>query len=285
VETIQPQIDGSGHKLTVMQPPARLMVDGDPARLAQAFMNILSNSAKYTDPGGQIELRVVNDGGFAAISVRDNGIGIPSHRLDRVFEMFSQEEAALSRARGGLGIGLSLTRRLVHMHGGTVAAMSEGAGKGSQFVVRLPLATAQPCTPDEEAPEELGGAQPAGLRILVADDNKDAAETLGLLLEVMGHEVRRVNDGEAAVHEAAQFDPHIVLLDIGMPKLNGYDACRQIRAQAGGSSRMVVAVTGWGQPQDVQSAQHAGFDQHMVKPIDPAVLARLIRSRVAASGG
>jgi signal transduction histidine kinase len=282
VETIQPQIDGAGHKLTVMQPPAKLLVDGDPARLSQAFMNLLSNAAKYTDPGGQIELRVVNDGGHAAVSIRDNGIGIPAHRLDGVFEMFSQEEAALSRSRGGLGIGLALTRRLVQMHGGTVVALSEGPGKGSQFVVRLPVAVGQLGDEGDEQPHHAVLPQ-AALRILVADDNKDAAETLGILLEVMGHQVRRAHDGEAAVQQAAAFDPHIVLLDIGMPKLNGYDACRAIRAAAGGAARTLVAVTGWGQPQDVERARQAGFDQHMVKPMDPNALARLISSRVAES--
>jgi signal transduction histidine kinase len=282
VETIQPQIDGAGHKLTVMQPPAKLLVDGDPARLSQAFMNLLSNAAKYTDPGGQIELRVVNEGGHAAVFIRDNGIGIPAHRLDGVFEMFSQEEAALSRSRGGLGIGLALTRRLVQMHGGTVVALSEGPGKGSQFVVRLPVAVGQLGDEGDEQPNHAVLPQ-AALRILVADDNKDAVETLGILLEVMGHQVRRAHDGEAAVQQAAAFDPHIVLLDIGMPKLNGYDACRAIRAAAGGAARTLVAVTGWGQPQDVERAREAGFDQHMVKPMDPNALARLISSRVAES--
>jgi signal transduction histidine kinase len=282
VETIQPQIDGAGHKLTVMQPPAKLLVDGDPARLSQAFMNLLSNAAKYTDPGGQIELRVVNEGGHAAVFIRDNGIGIPAHRLDGVFEMFSQEEAALSRSRGGLGIGLALTRRLVQMHGGTVVALSEGPGKGSQFVVRLPVAVGQLGDEGDEQPNHAVLPQ-AALRILVADDNKDAVETLGILLEVMGHQVRRAHDGEAAVQQAAAFDPHIVLLDIGMPKLNGYDACRAIRAGAGGAARTLVAVTGWGQPQDVERAREAGFDQHMVKPMDPNALARLISSRVAES--
>jgi signal transduction histidine kinase len=276
VETIQPQIDGAGHKLTVLQPPHKLMVQADRARLGQAFMNLLSNAAKYTDPGGQIELRVVAEGGTALVSVRDSGIGIPTHRLEQVFEMFSQEEPAIARSRGGLGIGLSLTRKLVQMHGGSVVATSEGAGKGSHFIVRLPLTVAERATPQEQPLDGANLVPASTLRILVADDNRDAAETLGVLLEVMGHEVRRVHDGEAAVVETAAFDPQLVLLDIGMPKLNGYETCRQIRCQTGGATRTLVAVTGWGQPQDVQKAEEAGFDRHMVKPMDVNTLLQLI---------
>ena len=282
VETIQPQIDGAGHKLVVMHTPAKLVVHGDRARLAQVFMNLLSNAAKYTDPGGQIELRVVSESGQAAISIRDNGIGIQPHRLEDVFEMFSQEEPALSRARGGLGIGLSLTRKLVQLHGGTVHASSEGPGKGSLFTVRLPVLAAQPAEP--EAPAAVDAMVPQGaLRILVADDNADAAETLSMLLEVMGHQVQRVHDGEAAVDASRSFDPQLVLLDIGMPKLNGYETCRRIRGEPGGAGRTLVAVTGWGQPQDVKSASEAGFDHHMVKPLDMDALMELISSRASAA--
>ena len=285
VETIQPQIDGAGHKLSIMQPPGRLLVDADRARLAQAFMNLLSNAAKYTDPGGRIELRVVTEGGYAVVTVRDDGIGISPQRLEGVFEMFSQEEPALSRSRGGLGIGLSLTRKLVQLHGGQVMACSDGPGKGSQFTVRLPVLPAQgPAEAEADAAPAEPVSCPGTLRILVADDNRDAAETLSVLLQVMGHAVRHVNDGAAAVQEAAAFDPQLVLLDIGMPLLNGYEACRAIRQQAGGGGRTVVAVTGWGQPQDVQSARDAGFDHHMVKPLDMGQLAALIHQRVAAGG-
>lgn len=286
VETIQAQIDGAGHKLTLLQPPARLLVDADRTRLAQAFMNLLSNAAKYTDPGGQIEVRVVAEGGMAAVSVRDNGIGIAAHRLENVFEMFSQEEAALSRSRGGLGIGLSLTRRLVQLHGGSIVASSEGPGKGSQFLVRLPLHEVQPVAaepPPAPAPAQPDLSGPGALRILVADDNRDAAESLALLLEVMGHEVRQAHDGRAAVEAAADFEPQLVLLDIGMPHLNGYDACRQIRAQANGAARTVVALTGWGQPQDMRHSREAGFDHHLVKPVDMEALTGLIQAKALAS--
>jgi len=282
VETIQPQIDGAGHKLSLLQPAVKLQVDADRPRLAQVFMNLLSNAAKYTDPGGQIELRVVSEGGTALVSIRDTGIGIAPHRLESVFEMFSQEEPAISRSRGGLGIGLSLTRKLVELHGGTVSASSEGAGKGSLFMVRLPLALPVPqeegAAPAKEAPLPAGS-----LRILVADDNADAAETLAILLESMGHAVRQTHDGEEAAAAAAAFDPQLVLLDIGMPKVNGYEACRRIRQQPGGAARTIVAVTGWGQPQDRERGRDAGFDHHLVKPIAFEQLLRLISTRLEGS--
>jgi CheY-like chemotaxis protein len=260
----------------------KLTVDADPARLAQAFMNLLSNAAKYTDPGGQLEVRVAAEGGQAVLSFRDNGIGIAPHRVEQVFEMFSQEEPALARSRGGLGIGLSLTRRLVELHGGTVCASSDGAGKGSVFTVRLPLAVPVPSSePEQPAPRAPAAA--GSLRILVADDNADAAETLSILLESFGHAVRTVHDGAAAVDAAAEFDAELVLLDIGMPRVNGYDACRRIREQAGGAGRTLVALTGWGQPQDQQRALEAGFDRHLVKPLDMAQLMQLIAARVEGS--
>jgi signal transduction histidine kinase len=286
LETIQPQIDGAGHKLTVLQPPCKLLLHADRARLAQVFMNLLSNAAKYTDPGGQIELRVVSEGGHAILSVRDSGIGIPPHRLESVFEMFSQEEPALSRARGGLGIGLALTRKLVELHGGNIRADSEGSGRGSHFVVRLPLAVAHADAQEDTAAMDSPALSAEGnLRILVADDNRDAAETMSLLLEVMGHTVQRVNDGESALQLLASFNPQLVLLDIGMPGLSGYDTCRRIREQADGAARTVIAITGFGQPQDVQAAHDAGFDHHLVKPVEINALLDLIRARCADGGG
>jgi len=281
LETIQPQIDGSGHKLTVMHPRVKLGLDGDRGRLAQVFVNLLSNAAKYTDPGGQIELRVVSESGQAVVSVHDNGIGIPAHRLEHVFEMFSQEEPALARSRGGLGIGLSLTRKLVQLHGGSVTAHSDGQGKGSVFTVRLP-AVVMPqdgaAAPESAVPAAAGGS----LRILVADDNLDAGETLCVLLQVMGHEVKHVADGTLAVDAVPAFDPQLVLLDIGMPGMNGYDTCRALRAQPGGAGRTIVAVTGWGQPQDVAKAAEAGFDHHLVKPVEVDSLTQLISARVSS---
>jgi CheY-like chemotaxis protein len=282
IDTLQPQVDGAGHKLTVLHPAVDLTVDGDRARLAQVFMNLLSNAAKYTDPGGQLEVRLVREGGQAVVFFRDDGIGIAPHRLESVFDMFSQEEPALARARGGLGIGLSLTRKLVELHGGTVTAASEGPGKGSVFTVRLPLVDAA-AEPAPQPPQEATPLPAGTLRVLVADDNVDAAETLAILLGTMGHEVRQAHDGEAAVQAAGEFDPELVLLDIGMPRVNGYEACRRIRAQAGGAARTMVAVTGWGQPQDQERAREAGFDRHLVKPLDIEQLTQLIASRLEGS--
>jgi CheY-like chemotaxis protein len=279
VETTRPLIDELKHELALDLPPQDFALDADPTRLAQAFMNLLNNAAKYTDPGGRIEVRVSQHGDEVVVSVADNGIGIAPERLNSVFEMFSQVESALSRSRGGLGIGLSLTQRLVQMHGGGIEARSAGLGRGSEFMVRLPLAGASGQSPDTGEPVRrpaLDGSPGAGLRILVADDNRDAADTMALLLEAMGHSVRHVNDGEAAVQAAAAFNPQVVLLDIGMPKLNGYEACRHIRAQEGGAAMKIIAITGWGQPEDRLNSGDAGFDQHLVKPVDPAVLAELL---------
>jgi len=281
VETSRPLIDEYGHELSVTMPEQQLMLDADPTRLAQAFMNLLNNAAKYTDRGGHIEVNARREGHEVLVTVKDSGIGISPERLDSVFEMFSQVETALDRSRGGLGIGLSLTQRLVEMHGGSVEARSAGLGRGSEFLVRLPLAAVlaeEPAKgPGRKEPEASAEAG-SGLRVLVADDNQDAADTLAMLLEIMGHTVRQVPDGEAAVRVAAEFNPQVVLLDIGMPKLNGYEACRQIRALPGGSAMTLVAVTGWGQADDRRRSQEAGFDQHLVKPVDPSALVELIAS-------
>ena len=286
VETARPLIDECAHQLRLHLPERSMPLDADPARLAQAFMNLLNNAAKYMDRGGRIEVVVEPVEHQVEVRVKDQGIGIPVDRLDGVFEMFSQVETALSRSRGGLGIGLSLTRRLVEMHGGSVLARSDGLGHGSEFVVRLPLAAdgagADAVEPQRQA-EPAQGADGA-LRVLVADDNKDAADTLAALLEVMGHNVRYVHDGEAAVQMATEFDPQLVLLDIGMPRLNGYEACRQIRALPRGSAMTLVAITGWGQPEDRRQSREAGFDQHLVKPVEPDVLAQLL-AKIVAQGG
>jgi len=281
VETTRPVIDAFRHRFTMALPPEPLELDADPTRLAQAFMNLLNNAAKYSDPGGSIELTASKESGDVVVSIKDTGIGIDAERLESVFEMFSQVETALSRSRGGLGIGLSLTQRLVELHGGTVQARSAGLGRGSEFVVRLPLAARQAeaaPAPAGSSAESVFAAPGRGLRILVADDNRDAADTMAVLLEVMGHSVRYVHDGEAAVLEAVSFEPDVVLLDIGMPKLNGYEACRKIRAQPGTASMKIIAVTGWGQPEDRLSSESAGFDHHLVKPVDPMELGELISS-------
>jgi signal transduction histidine kinase len=292
IETTRPLIDESGHDLALLLPERKLTVDADPARLAQAFMNLLNNAAKYMDRGGRVEVAVREENDQVAVTVSDAGIGIAADRLEGVFEMFSQVETALSRSRGGLGIGLSLTRRLVEMHGGTVNATSAGLGRGSAFLVRLPLVAdladappdpdsgSGPAPDTEPAPAAMAGT----LRILVADDNEDAADTLAMLLEVLGHSVELAHDGEAAVAAASAFDPQLVLLDIGMPKLNGYEACRKIRELPGGAAMTLVAITGWGQPEDRRRSREAGFDQHLVKPVDPGTLTGLV-AKIAAVGG
>ena len=278
VETTRPVIDEFGHELAMVLPPQALMLDADRTRLAQAFTNLLNNAAKYMDRGGRIEVRVDARADDVVVTVKDQGIGIATERLANVFEMFSQVETALERSRGGLGIGLSLTQRLVEMHGGTVTARSQGLGHGSEFSVRLPLAPAHaaatgPAVADGEPAE---GAPAASLRILIADDNKDAADTLAVLLEFMGHDVRSVHDGEAAVKAARDFKPQLVVLDIGMPRLNGYEAARQIRADPGSAGMVLVAVTGWGQPEDRRKSSEAGFDHHLVKPVDLTALEVLV---------
>jgi signal transduction histidine kinase len=285
VESVRPLIESAGQELAVLLPDQTLAVNGDRTRLAQAFVNLLHNATKYTDPGGRIEVGVLVEKGAATITIRDTGIGIPPERLETVFEMFSQVESAISRSRGGLGIGLSLTQRLVQMHGGSVKAYSEGLGKGARFHVHLPLVQAvEGVSPP--APRHLREHHrdaPAALKILVADDNVDAADTLGALLEVMGHEVTKVHDGEAAVTAAAAFEPHVVILDIGMPRLNGYEACRRIRAREDGPRPLLVALTGWGQEQDVAQSQAAGFDRHLVKPIEAAALEKILDAQALAA--
>ncbi len=279
VETTRSLIDECGHKLLFAPPQQRMQLDADRTRLAQALMNLLHNAAKYMDKGGRIDVNVREENGECVVTVKDAGIGIRSEHLATVFEMFAQVETALSRSRGGLGIGLSLTRRLVEMHNGQILARSEGPGKGSEFEVRLPLAES-PLGCDEVERALAGdvgsNAGHGGLRILVADDNVDAAVTLAALLESLGHSVRYVHDGEAAVQAALEFAPDVTLLDIGMPKLNGYEACRRIRIAQGNAPMTMIAVTGWGQTEDLLASKRAGFDRHLVKPVDPEELFALL---------
>lgn len=285
IDAARPMIDEQRHTLVLQLPPPSLTLDGDPTRLAQVFMNLLLNAAKYMDAGGRIELTVDTSADEARVTLTDQGIGIAPGRLEKVFEMFSQEEAALSRSRGGLGIGLALTRRLIELHGGSIAALSEGVGHGSSFVVRLPLAG--PAAPAGMALPEGGGqaARPVRpLRILVADDNQDAADALAELLGALGHSVHRVYDGEAAVEAARLVDPELVLLDIGMPRLNGYEACEAIRALGTRSLAQMWAITGWGQAQDMRRAREAGFDHHLVKPVSPDTLIGMLADVVPARG-
>jgi signal transduction histidine kinase len=282
VETSRPLIEQSRHRLTLDLPAAPVFVDADLTRLSQVVANLLNNAAKYTEPGGDIRLAVAPDENGVTIRVRDNGVGIPPAMLPLIFEMFTQVDRSLERAQGGLGIGLTLVKRLVEMHGGTVEARSEGRGQGSELLIRLPVLT--PAV--EEAPiadeAEPAANAPVRRRILVADDNVDSAASLALMLEFMGNEVHTAHDGLAAVEAAAAIQPDVILLDIGMPEMNGYDACREIRRQPWGRAAVVVALTGWGQEEDKRRSREAGFDQHLVKPVEPAALDRLLAS---LSGG
>ena len=287
IEATRAMVDELGHQLRLELPSQALFVNADPTRLSQAFVNLLNNAAKYTDQGGRIEVKVHVVGSDVLVSVIDSGIGIEADRLKGVFEMFSQVESAISRSRGGLGIGLSLTRRLIELHGGWVEASSGGLGCGSQFQVMLPLAAAHRPEPESGPPHVVPAALAApegALRILVADDNEDGAASLAALLELMGHQVRQVHDGLAAVQAALEYAPQVALLDIGMPKLNGYETCRRIRAQVGGSEITLVAITGWGQPEDLRKSDEAGFDRHYVKPLDFVTLAGLLDD-LTVSGG
>ena len=276
VETSHPAIEQAGHELTVVVADEPIFVDADAARLAQVVSNLLNNSAKYTPQGGHVWLTVGRENGTAAVSVKDNGIGIPPAMLERVFEMFTQVDRTLEKTTGGLGIGLSLVRGLLKMHGGTIEARSDGEGMGSEFVVRLPvskLVVAGSDRPNEPTSEVV----PFALRrILVVDDNVDSADSLGQLLEILGNEVRTANDGEAGIAVAAQFRPDMVLMDIGMPKLNGYEAARRMRQHPWGRGMVLVALTGWGQEDDRKKSAAAGFDHHLVKPVDIDALTKLM---------
>jgi signal transduction histidine kinase len=284
VETARPAIDARRHVLNVEMPDELLTVDGDKTRLVQVLSNILHNAAKFTEPGGRIRLRCAREIGGAVITVADSGVGISAEALPTIFDLFTQSATGPAHPHGGLGIGLALVRRLTEMHGGTVAAHSDGVGHGTTITVTLPvLATQEPARLVERAepPVPAGPAR----RILVADDNHDAATALTLQLQLAGHDVRTVYDGLEALTVADAFRPEIVLLDLGMPKLNGYEAARHLRARPWGEQIRIVALTGWGQPQDRARSAEAGFDVHLVKPVADTDLFRALRTDADGSEG
>jgi signal transduction histidine kinase/DNA-binding response OmpR family regulator len=276
VEAARPLFDGMEHALTITLPPQPLYLNADPTRLAQVIGNLLNNACKFTDKGGRIALVLERDGDTAAIRVRDSGVGIAAEQFLRIFEMFTQIDTSLERSRGGLGIGLTLVKSLVEMHGGTVHASSTGTNQGSEFVVRLPLLAD---VPEQRLPEPVPGEPAQRRRILVVDDNRDAATSLAMLLELTGHETRVAHDGLEAVQAAENFRPDVVLLDIGLPKLNGFEAARMIRQQPWGQDMLLVALTGWGQDEDRRKSSEAGFDAHLVKPANPVALTELLARR------
>lgn len=273
VETVRPLIEQHGHKLALELPRQPVWVHADAARLEQVVVNLLNNAAKYTDSGGRIELDLRLDGSDAAIRVRDNGMGIESELLPRVFDLFTQAERSLDRSRGGLGVGLSLVKRLVEMHGGNVTAASV-VGQGSTFVVNLPAMQPKPVEPAIEETGLKNNAAPA-MRILIVDDNVDAAQSLAMLLGASGYDVRIAFDGLTALQTAREHKPDVALLDIGLPGLDGYALARQLRAELPGSLGL-VAMTGYGQESDRRRSQAAGFDLHLVKPVDFTALEELL---------
>jgi CheY-like chemotaxis protein len=274
LETARPQIEARGHKLTVTLPPQPVFLDGDLTRLAQVFWNLLNNAAKYTEPRGRISLTAELQGSEAVITVQDNGIGVPAASLPKLFEMFSQVDRSLERTEGGLGIGLALVKGLTEAHGGRVEARSEGVGQGSSFIVRLPVSQGS-AAPDQSGQHDDATSGPKH-RILVVDDNRDGAASLAMLLTVMGNETRIAHDGIAGVEMAEAFRPDLIVLDIGLPRLNGYDACRRIRQQPWAKNVVIVAATGWGRNEDRRLSREAGFDHHLVKPVDAAEVIQLL---------
>jgi CheY-like chemotaxis protein/anti-sigma regulatory factor (Ser/Thr protein kinase) len=246
----------------------------------QVIANILHNAAKFMDPGGRIRLSVERDGQYAAIQIADTGIGIAPELTPKIFELFTQVHSKSERAQGGLGIGLALVRRLTEMHGGTVTAESEGPGRGATFTVRLPVMAAQVAGLANQKREAAAIPPVEPQRILVADDNRDAAEALALQLQLAGHDVRTAYDGIEALTVAMAFDPDIVLLDLGMPKIDGYEAARQLRLRTASRRVTLIALTGWGQQQDRQRTADAGFDAHLVKPVAEAQLFRALMHAV-----
>jgi CheY-like chemotaxis protein len=264
LETCGPLVAGRAVTVHTSATGDELVVDGDLTRLVQVVANLVNNAAKFTSAGGRIDVEIRRDGDHAVLSVRDTGIGITADMLPRVFDLFTQG-ARDGRGSGGLGVGLSIVRQLVEMHGGTIAAHSEGPGRGAELVVRLPL-LANPVVGATSAPPRP--RRTTGRRIVIADDNDDALQTLSWLLQSQGHEVHTARDGLEAVHAVATLRPEIVILDIGMPNLDGYAAAERIRRQPWGRPMKLVAQTGWGQPSDKQRARQAGFDIHLTKPID-----------------
>jgi PAS domain S-box-containing protein len=277
VETSRPLIEAAGHQLVLSLPAEPLTLNGDPVRLAQVFANLLNNAAKYTDPGGQISFTIRADGESIEASVRDTGMGIPPEMLSEVFKLFRQVDRHVEHAQGGLGIGLTLVKSLVEMHGGTVEARSGGPGQGAEFVVRLPIAPAEWSV---DAPREARGP-PASLvpkRVLVVDDNRDAAESMGMLLRTLGATVHIVYSGVEALESLEAHQPNVVVLDIGMPGMDGYELARRIRQHAGFKDVTLIALTGWGQDKDRHRSRTAGIDYHLTKPANVSVLETLLMS-------
>jgi signal transduction histidine kinase/CheY-like chemotaxis protein len=275
VEASRPLIDAARHQLRVSIPPEPLTLDADPVRLAQVMENLLNNAAKYTEPGGEIWLTVRAGGGSVRITVRDSGCGISTDMLGQIFDLFTQGDQVGRRAQGGLGIGLTLVKRLVEMHGGSVEAMSKGVGDGSEFAITLPLLHGVEPGPSSTLRRHL---PVSSARVLVVDDNHDGADSLGFLLRSLGCEVKVVYSGTEALEMLEPYQPTVVLLDIGMPGMDGHEVARRIRRQPRFGNLMLIALTGWGQEKDLNRTREAGFDHHLIKPADVEALETLLLS-------
>jgi CheY-like chemotaxis protein/two-component sensor histidine kinase len=282
VETTQPAIDAQGHRLSVALPPEALWIDGDLVRLAQLVANLLDNAAKYTDRGGRISVSAAREGDAAVLRVRDDGVGIRPELLPHLFDMFFQAERRTRASRGGLGIGLSLVKGLAELHGGSVEARSDGPGAGSEFVVRLPLLTAHGDAAAPPASEAPAGPTPPRRRVLVVDDNVDAADSLAMLLGLRGQDVRVAYDGPSALAAAVDDPPTVAFLDLGMPAMDGFELARRIQDHPALRGVVLVALTGWGQPEDRTRTREAGFVHHLVKPVDPAAVEAMLTTLGAA---
>jgi signal transduction histidine kinase/CheY-like chemotaxis protein len=286
VEASRPTLGSSDHELAVVLPDQPIWIHADPTRIVQVIGNLLNNAAKYTPESGQITLSVERADGQAVIRVRDNGVGIPPAMLSRVFEMFTQVEDGVGRGKGGLGIGLTLAQRLVELHDGTISAESKGPGEGSLFTVRLPVipAPVEAPAPAERPAHSTVQRTAHPLRIMIVDDNRDAADSMSALLALHGHEVRVAYDSLDAIDAAGEFHPQVMLLDIGLPGLNGYETAQQVRQLEWGRNLLLIAVTGWGQEEAKRRSWEAGFDSHLVKPVDPIVLVDLLGTLQSARG-
>lgn len=277
IETARPVLDSKKHTLSLDLPKNAVRLDVDGIRLAQVFSNLLINAAKYTDPGGQIRLRATQDGDEILVAVTDNGMGISVDMMPRLFTMFSQAESALRRAEGGLGIGLSLVRGIIALHGGSVQARSDGPGTGAEFEVRLPLGR-HVKDPFDLAIDSDRPAVGAGLKILVVDDNRDAADTCAAMLEASGHHVQTAYTGRQALELADRFCPHAVVLDIGLPDVDGYTLAKKLRTSPWARGAVLIAATGWGQDEDRRRAFEAGVDHHLTKPVAAEAVEAILQS-------
>ena len=282
VETVRPMIAAAGHELAIDLPEELMQLNADTVRLSQAFSNLLNNACKYTNPGGHISLSATHENGHVVVAIRDDGVGIPADLSPKIFDMFTQANHGLERHYGGLGIGLALVKRLVEMHDGEVTAGANPVGPGSEFRVTLPLlATAM--TVEAPTYSSTVSSAEAPLSVLVVDDNMDSAESLSMLLQLLGNNVSSAYDGEQALEMANELKPDVVLLDIGLPKLNGYEVAKRIRLEPWGRNAILIAITGWGQAEDKALSREAGFDHHLVKPVDPDALTTLIQKSKAVT--